>query len=97
LNHKHELNPQIHKLHVQPGKSYASVAEKTNSKQSNINQNRQETQGKTTFPSLEQHITSIIQELQNMTKEYMEKMGAMFNSLALCILMVKPMEEPLSL
>jgi len=63
--------------HVQPGRSYVSVA-RTGNKQSNTSQNRQETQGKTTTSSPDQFITSIIQKLQNMTKEYMEKMGAMF-------------------
>jgi len=32
--------------------------------------------------------TSVIQELQNMMKEYMEKMGAMFNSLATLVNMI---------
>jgi len=35
-----------------------------------------------TFPSLKQLIISAIQELQHVMKEYKEKVGAMFNSLA---------------
>jgi len=50
------------------------------SKQSNTNQKKQETQEKITTTSSQQLVTSIIQEPQNMMKEYMEKMGAIFNS-----------------
>jgi len=69
-------NTQIR--HVQSGRLYASVA-RIDSKQSNTNQNGQEKQGKT-FPNPKQHIT-IIQDIRitNITKEYMEKMGAIFN------------------
>jgi len=51
-------NTQIR--HVQLGRLYALVA-RTDSKQSNTNQNGQEKQGKT-FPNLKQHIT-IIQDI----------------------------------
>jgi len=50
-------------------------------KQSNTNKRNHEIQKKITTLSLEQLITSVIQELQNIMKIYMEKMGEMFNSL----------------
>jgi len=43
---------------------------------------------KRTSPSPEQLITNIIQELQNMMKEYMEKLGAIFNSLAMLVIRI---------
>jgi len=68
---------------VQLGR-YASVT-RIESKQSITNQNNQETYEKTISPSSEQLIVSAIQELQHVMKEYIEKVGAIFNSLAMLV------------
>jgi len=50
-----------------------------------LNKKNQEIQEKIITPSPKQLITNVIQELQNMIKEYIEKMSGMFNNLATLI------------
>jgi hypothetical protein len=65
---------------IQPGKSYASII-RTEARQPITSQNNQETQEKMTLLGPGQLVADAIQEL-HVTKEYMEKMSAMFNGLA---------------
>jgi len=65
----------------QLGRSYASIT-RTEGRQPITSQNNQKTQEKMTSPGPDQLVAAAAQVLQYMMKEYMEKMGAMLNSLA---------------